>query len=392
MEHFKCTLCKQLPLSAVQTACNHFFCGACFLAYADGNKAAVCPNCGKLPKKPKAVPQYEQMLRDAFPKEYEKRDPNKKTRKIDNKERLATLNYTIERLEVSRSRLYARLRSEDMCGQANEFFGTSRQYRVIMCDPPWLYPNQHFNGGICGSYAQMSDEEIFAMPVEGLCLPDAALLLWTTLPKLQVALNAMYAWGFRYTTCFLTWVKVTPRSHEIFTGAGCYTRPNTELCLLGLRGDMSKLRMRNTCVSNVQLSAPTPNPLLADGEQTLGKRLLSHTDEDELQYWLRTSICAPLFTELGEHSEKPEESYEKVIKVFGDVPRFDMFARKLRSGWDSFGDQLDKFPPDKPIDSQLESRWKRRQDQNASFQEGFVQKLQKTWRDRPVSSMDFTPV
>jgi N6-adenosine-specific RNA methylase IME4 len=76
-------------------------------------------------------------------------------------------------------------------------------YRVIYADPPW-----HFK---CGTgkgsrhpikhYQTMSLGEIRALPIADLAHPDGArLFCWATAPMLPDAIEAIKAWGFRYTT------------------------------------------------------------------------------------------------------------------------------------------------------------------------------------------------
>lgn len=43
----------------------------------------------------------------------------------------------------------------------------------------------------------------------------------------------------------------------------------------------------------------------------------------------------------GKHSEKPEEFFRLVEKISPE-PRLEMYARKRRDGWDSFGDELEE--------------------------------------------------
>lgn len=394
-EAFLCLLCKNLPLKAHSTPCNHFFCGSCLEDHIKKSiEKIVCPTCGKVFKKAKKVPQYEEMLRKAFPTEYTARDVTTPLKKIDMKDEIGALNKAVQDITTARNLLFSRIRSNDIGKQAEEFFGTSRKYSIIVADVPWNYPNQHFNGGIKTKYSQMSDEQIYSLPVEGLCRDNACLLFWTTFPKLQVALHCMYSWNFRYTTCFLAWSKLYPKNKEIFTGAGCYSRPNTEVCLLGLKGEFSKLRMRNTCVSNAQIEVPKLNPMMEEGIETIEQpndRLLELFEGDDTYFWEAINLASPLITLRGEHSEKPEESYDKICTVFGDLPRFDMFARKRRSGWDSFGNQLDMFKPDKPLDPEFEKLWKLRQDRNAEYQEKFIPNLTQKWEERETVVMDFTP-
>lgn len=80
-----------------------------------------------------------------------------------------------------------------------------------------------------------------------------------------------------------------------FMGQGRWTRGNAEICLLCTKGK--------------------PKRIAAD---------------------VRQIIYAP----IGEHSEKPNEARERIIKLVGDVPRIELFARQEASGWDCWGDEV----------------------------------------------------
>jgi N6-adenosine-specific RNA methylase IME4 len=42
-----------------------------------------------------------------------------------------------------------------------------------------------------------------------------------------------------------------------------------------------------------------------------------------------------------EHSRKPDEAYERIAGVFGDVPRIELFARHSAPGWTVAGSGVD---------------------------------------------------
>ena len=42
---------------------------------------------------------------------------------------------------------------------------------------------------------------------------------------------------------------------------------------------------------------------------------------------------------VSRHSEKPAEFRDDIVKVFGDLPRLEMFARCAPEGWDVFGNE-----------------------------------------------------
>lgn len=141
----------------------------------------------------------------------------------------------------------------------------------------------------------MQPDEIAALPVATVASPDSALLLWTTGPKLPIAFDVMAAWGFRYITVGFVWVKQNPSDRGLKFGMGFYTRSNAEYCLLGVQG--------------------SPKRSAADVDQVL---------------------VAP----VGKHSAKPHEFRHRIERLFGDVPRLEMFARTSSAGWDSWGDQV----------------------------------------------------
>ena len=44
-----------------------------------------------------------------------------------------------------------------------------------------------------------------------------------------------------------------------------------------------------------------------------------------------------------EHSRKPDIIRNHIIKLCGDLPRIELFARTSMPGWDVWGKETDKF-------------------------------------------------
>ena len=40
------------------------------------------------------------------------------------------------------------------------------------------------------------------------------------------------------------------------------------------------------------------------------------------------------------HSQKPDSVRKRIVELFGDLPRIELFARELAEGWDSWGDEI----------------------------------------------------
>ena len=166
---------------------------------------------------------------------------------------------------------------------------SSRKYSLIYADPPWLYAEGQSNRP--KTYSRMDDRSIRELPVPSIVAPSAALFLWTTNTHIPTALRVMGAWGFEYTTVAFVWSKVTSAGDPRI-GMGHYSRQSVELCLLGMRG---RLERKSKSVRQLVESVPT------------------------------------------EHSEKPQIVRDRILELFGDLPRVELFACHTVPGWDSWG-------------------------------------------------------
>lgn len=171
------------------------------------------------------------------------------------------------------------------------------KYRTILADPPWEYGEGFVNGPARGEgwsnrhalpYPSMTVEEIAELPVRELADPSGAFVfLWTTNRYLPDAFDVMAAWGFRYRQTMI-WVKgdVSP-----FPGA---IGPNSvEYLLVGRRGGVKRVGT-----------------------------------------WPTVLIEA----NRGEHSAKPEV-FGDIIEAVAPGPRVELFARRNRFGWDTWGNE-----------------------------------------------------
>lgn len=51
------------------------------------------------------------------------------------------------------------------------------------------------------------------------------------------------------------------------------------------------------------------------------------------------SVHQIIFSPIEEHSKKPDEARERIVKLMGDVPRIELFARQKAPGWDVWGNE-----------------------------------------------------
>lgn len=176
-----------------------------------------------------------------------------------------------------------------------------KKYSIIYADPPWPYqkgtPFKKAPGfkHVTDHYPTMKIEDICNLPVQSICHNNAALFLWVTFPNLPFGLTVMEAWGFKYKTLGFSWIKTNKRSGTPFFGIGYYTKSNCEVCLLGIKGRMKPISNK---VSSVVISP------------------------------------------REEHSKKPDIVREKIVELFGDLPRIELFARQSTPGWDVWGNEV----------------------------------------------------
>jgi N6-adenosine-specific RNA methylase IME4 len=181
----------------------------------------------------------------------------------------------------------------------------NNKYQTILVDPPWQYGIWGTNSGhgsrgdfsgrkdvvIPMPYPTMTVNEIKALPVNTLADNNCELYLWTTQKYLPHAFDVIKDWGFKYCQT-LIWCK-QPRG----TGQGGIYCPTNEFLLLGRIG-----------------KAP------------IVKRIDST--------WFLTK------RPHNSHSTKPE-FYQDMIEQVSNPPRIELFARRKRLGWDSWGNEVD---------------------------------------------------
>ena len=177
---------------------------------------------------------------------------------------------------------------------------TNNKYNIIYADPPWSYKDKALSGnrGAICKYKVMDTKEIALLPIEKISADDCILFIWVTMPKLNEVFKLIEDWGFTYKTCAFTWVKKNKKSDSWFWGMGRWTRANSELCLLATKGK--------------------PKRINAGVHSVIDDRIMSH-------------------------SEKPNTVRERIVKLCGDIPRIELFARHQIEGWDVYGNEINFF-------------------------------------------------
>ena len=169
----------------------------------------------------------------------------------------------------------------------------SERFRVLVADPPWPF-DDNLGGEIRGAeahYNVLSMQQIRRFPLPPM-YENSILFLWRVSSMQQEALDVLNAWDFRLHS-ELVWKKLTKHGKRHF-GMGRIVRAEHETCLIAVSG----------------------KPIILDKS-------------------VRSIFEAP----TGRHSEKPDVFY-KLVERLSAGPYAELFARRHRAGWTTFGDQL----------------------------------------------------
>jgi N6-adenosine-specific RNA methylase IME4 len=183
------------------------------------------------------------------------------------------------------------------------------RYQTIVADPPWPYKaatampireglakhrgTASGHGSSVMQYGSMSLVDLASLPVKDVVANNAHLYLWVTNSFMEQAYPIARAWGFKPKT-IVTWVKIRKSDGQPSMKMGYYYRGATEHCLFCVRG---KLRLYGP------------------------------------------PAATAFFTHRSSHSVKPAEFYT-MAEQQSPAPRLEMFARKERQGWASWGNEI----------------------------------------------------
>lgn len=169
------------------------------------------------------------------------------------------------------------------------------KYGAILIDPPWPFDGYVKKGVVPARgeqpYKTMKLYEIAGLPIPDLAAKNCAVFLWKNASLPRAAQLLADVWGFQIVTDdVFVWRKPS-------IGMGYWSRKDTETCALLKRG--------------------TPR------RKSKG---------------VRQSIEA----DRREHSRKPDDIYRRIMDLV-DGPYLEMFARQQWPGWDSWGNETNKF-------------------------------------------------
>jgi N6-adenosine-specific RNA methylase IME4 len=170
---------------------------------------------------------------------------------------------------------------------------------VVVIDPPWLFSDKlpGPSRGAERNYACMRPGEVARLLGDTIAHePHVVAFCWRVAAMQREALSLLNDCDLTIKT-ELVWEKLTKTGKPWF-GLGRYVRASHEVCLIATRGRAFP-EVRN----------------------------------------VRSRFAAP----VREHSRKPDQFYAIVEAMYPNSRKIELFARQRRVGWESHGDQLDRF-------------------------------------------------
>ena len=164
-----------------------------------------------------------------------------------------------------------------------------KKYQIIYADPPWEFGSFTKLGNARNYYKTLTFGELskLKLPSEENCL----LFMWIVNSKMVSCIRIAENWGFKYVNVGFVWYKPNR------TLCGYYTMNQTELCLIFKRGKI-----------------PLPR----------GSRNQ------------REFVCE----NATKHSRKPDEVRNRIMKMFPNQSKIELFAREKTEGWDVWGNEV----------------------------------------------------
>lgn len=175
-----------------------------------------------------------------------------------------------------------------------------KKYQIVYADPAWSFNNKNTGGsmisGASAKYSTMTVDDICRLPIPEIADENCVLFMWWVASQPNEALKVVKAWGFKLKTMTgFNWVKTT-KSGKMDFGMGFWTRAGSEMCLIATKGKPKRIS---------------------------------------------GSVRSVVTSEKTEHSKKPDIIRDEIVKLCGDLPRVELFARQRVDGWSAWGNEVE---------------------------------------------------
>jgi len=179
-------------------------------------------------------------------------------------------------------------------------------FDVILADPPWSYYGSGTkNAAAAKHYDLMSDDDLLNLSVvPDLLAPSGIFFCWVTSPRLDFAVDLVRHWELTPRGIAFVWVK-TRKTDNVPIGAQ------------GIRPSITK---------------PTSEFVMAASRVKKGRPMPLASE----------AVPQVLLAPRGAHSAKPEDIQDRIEQMYPNATKLEMFARRVRPGWQAWGNEIDE--------------------------------------------------
>ena len=208
-------------------------------------------------------------------------------------------------------------------------------------DAPWHYAQRpthsktKFGGGTTTQYPTMKDKELLKICqyIKDASAKDAVMFSWCVTPKIFYCLFFMIHCGFKVVNKGFAWEKTYADGSPVL-GPGYYVRGNTEDAFTGEFAPEALVEVPDNYEEFEQWLLADPDNIDLIQDCYFGRRGKTLKPSDR---GVNQIIRAP----LSKHSEKPEEAHARIERIYPDLVKCEVFARKRRPGWYTIGNEID---------------------------------------------------
>jgi N6-adenosine-specific RNA methylase IME4 len=222
-----------------------------------------------------------------------------------------------------------------------------RKYQVIVADPCWSFSDKltmsDVKRGAASNYPTMSLTDLKSLPIKEIADPEGAILaLWVPSSLLQQGLELMSAYGFQQKQSYI-WVKVKKNIPDLLVKSTInnikkYIKDN----LLDFTDYIFNYGLKDLLTKSFNFSL---QDTLSFGMGRLFRQTheicLIGTNNNKIYQQLQNkSQRSVSFAPNLKHSAKPEHLQDSLELMFPNANKIEMFARRLRPGWECLGNEV----------------------------------------------------
>ena len=218
------------------------------------------------------------------------------------------------------------------------------KFNILAIDPPYGFSDKlqmsDVKRGAQANYNTMTIQEIAAMDIKSITSDNGALLaLWVPSSLLQEGLDIMKAWGFTHKQTYV-WVKI---KKEPFLGFSKWIVKSILKHPQVVYDNFAYKRAINSIVDSLKNLSLNDCRCFGMGRlfrQTHEICLIGISAIDIYKILNNKSQRSVSMAENLKHSAKPEDLQDSLDLMFPNTTKLEMFARRIRPGWECIGNEV----------------------------------------------------